>query len=76
MKFLADEFRRLIQQTNLPTPALDQLYAYRDPQKPALKKGSAQIPLDWRPIWLGGGILASMIVATILVLSRRKNGAA
>ena len=72
MKFLADEFLHLGKQTNIATPALERLYIYSDPNSQPIDIGSAQIPLDWRPIWLGTGVLVSVMLSTLLILSRRK----
>jgi 2-dehydropantoate 2-reductase len=71
MKFLADEFLHLVKQTNIATPALERLYVYSDPNSQPIELGSAQIPLDWRPIWLGTGVLVSVMLSTLLILSRR-----
>jgi 2-dehydropantoate 2-reductase len=58
VKHLADEFRVLARQTSVPTPAMDRLSAYFDPATPPLPRGSAEIPLDWRGVGMGLGMLA------------------
>lgn len=43
---LADEFRMLVSQTRITTPAILQLYTYLDPATLPLPEGSAAIPLN------------------------------
>jgi hypothetical protein len=73
MKQIADEFRTLTRSTTIPTPILDRLYTYLDPSVPTAAEGSAQIPLDWRGMWIGLGAMAGAIVALILVLKIRRH---
>ncbi len=68
MKQIADEFKVLTRSTAIPTPILDRLSAYLDPSVPAIAEGSAQLPLDWRGVWIGLGVLAGVIAALILIL--------
>jgi len=68
IRHLADEFIALKRQTSVPTPAMDRLYAYFDPATPLMPEGSAEIPLDWRAIWAGGGVLVGILVIVRLVL--------
>lgn len=65
MQHLADEFRTLVHQAGVPTPALDRLNAYLDPAVPPIEQGAAHIPLDWRGVWLGLGVLAGLILLAI-----------
>lgn len=68
IKHLADEFRFLAQQTSIPTPAIDRLSCYFDPAEPLMPEGSAEIPLDWRRVWLGlGGVLGSLALFGFLL---------
>jgi len=60
MKFLADEFRCLVVQSGLATPAIDRLYAYIDPSMPPLTQGSAKIPMNTRSLWAGAAILSAL----------------
>jgi ketopantoate reductase len=73
MKYLADEFMVLARSTAVPTPTIDRLYPHFDPAAPLMPEGSAEIPLDWRGIWLGLGVLAaaSLSVAAIVKSWRR-----
>ncbi len=72
VKQLADEFRVLVRQTSVPTPAMDRLYAYLDPETPLMPEGSAEIPLDWRGVWLAAGALAGLVGLGVLVWKSRK----
>jgi len=62
IKHLADEFRVLARKTSVPTPAIDRLYCYFDPGEPLMPEGSAEIPLNWRGVWLGLSGLAGILV--------------
>ena len=72
IKHLADEFNVLKRQTTIPTPAMDRLYAYFDPATPPLPEGSAELPLDWRSLWMGAGMLAGILVIVWLTCKRFK----
>jgi len=61
MQQLADEFRALTHASGVPTPALDQLYAYIDPATPPVPEGAATLPLDWRGVWIGVAVLAGLV---------------
>ena len=68
VQHLADEFRALARQTSVSTPAIGRLYSYFDPATPRMPEGSAEIPLDWRGIWIGLGALAGILAIFWLVL--------
>ncbi|MCP4404598.1 MAG: hypothetical protein GY801_45760, partial [bacterium] len=68
MKQIADEFRALARKTSVPTPAMSRLYMYIDPATPPVAAGSAEIPLDWRGVWIGLGGLAVLVLAVILLI--------
>jgi 2-dehydropantoate 2-reductase len=72
IKHLADEFLALKQRTSVRTPAMDRLSAYFDPETPPMPQGSAEIPLDWRGVWVVIGALAGMLGVTWLVFRRLK----
>ncbi len=61
MRTLADQLYSLVHKTNVPTPALDQLYAYLNPDVPAVAEGSARLSLDWRSIWVVLGTFAGVL---------------
>lgn len=76
MKHLADEFLALARTTAVPTPTIDRLYPHLDPEAPLMPEGSAEIPLDWRGVWVGLGTLAWLLMALVVVvrLLRGKRG--
>jgi len=76
MKHLADEFLALARTTAVPTPTIDRLYPHLDPKAPLMPEGSAEIPLDWRGVWIGLGALAWLLMALVVVarLLRGKRG--
>lgn len=59
IQHLADEFLALTRNTSVPTPAIDELYPYLDPNTPLMPEGSRQIPLKW------GGMLVGLCVLTV-----------
>ena len=69
IKYLADEFISLKHQTSIPTPAMDHLYIYFDPDVEPMAEGSAWFPLDWRFLWGIGGVLAGVLVLVWLILT-------
>jgi 2-dehydropantoate 2-reductase len=69
IKHLADEFMALKQQTSIPTPAIDHLYIYFDPNVKPMPEGSAWYPLDWRFLWPITGVLFGLIVIVLFIWS-------
>ncbi|MBE9507577.1 MAG: alpha/beta hydrolase, partial [Chloroflexi bacterium] len=70
---LADEFLALARTTSVPTPTIDRLYPHLDPDAPLMPEGSAEIPLDWRSVWIGLGALAGVLAGLVLVLKLIRN---
>ena len=62
IKHLADEFRRLCQQTSIPTPAMDRLDTYFDAATPPLPEGNQTLSMDWRFLWGIAGAAAGILV--------------
>lgn len=62
IQHLANEFLALKRRTSVPTPAMDCLYTYFNPETPLMPEGSAEIPLDWhgllKAVWALAGILS------------------
>ena len=62
---LADEFLTLARRTSVPTPAIDHLYPYLDPDTPLMPDGSKTIPLHWVSLaaWIAGlfGFIALLV---------------
>jgi hypothetical protein len=79
MKHLAEEFLELARLTSIPTPNIDRLYPFFDPETPLVPEGSAEISLKWGPVLAAAGVLvAGLAGATTLVLGlgrRRRKGA-
>lgn len=69
IKHLTDEFLTLARPTGVPTPAIDRLYPHLDPQMPLIPDGSAEIPLDWRPVWAGLAVAAG-IAGVVLAIAK------
>jgi len=68
---LADEFLALARTTPVATPATDRLYPYLNLDTPPIPEGSAEIPMDWRGVWVGLGALAGVALITKLLRGRR-----
>jgi 2-dehydropantoate 2-reductase len=75
MYFLANEFKALIEQSGVDTPNLKQLYSITEQvetQPVIIPEGSKSKALDWKPIWIGAGILTGIVGALGYLLSQRK----
>jgi 2-dehydropantoate 2-reductase len=72
MTCLADEFKALALSTTVPTPAINRLYKYVDLTVPPVVQGSARIRMDWRGVWIGLGIFASLTALLKLRRWRRR----
>jgi len=68
VKHLTEEFLELAREAAVPTPAIERLYPHLDPEAPTLPEGSAEIPLNWRGVWIGLSILAGLAGAAALIL--------
>jgi 2-dehydropantoate 2-reductase len=66
---LADEFLALAAKTSVPTPAIERLYPYLDPDTPLMPEGKAEIPLRWEDLWIA--VAALVAVAILLRMFRR-----
>ncbi len=70
IKHLTDEFLTIARTTNVPTPNIDRLYPYLDPETPLMPDGSREIPLDWRGVWIGAGLLVALVAAGIWLFKK------
>jgi len=74
---LANQFGALVQKASIPTPSMDILEAYIDPEAPVPEEGSERIPLNWRRVWIALGGLAAMagtIAGLLFWWFRRRDG--
>jgi 2-dehydropantoate 2-reductase len=69
IKHLADEFFTLKQRTTVPTPAMDRLRTYFNPDMQPIPEGSAQMPLDWRFLWVIAVVLMGILVVVWVLLT-------
>lgn len=72
IKHLTDEFLTLARASKVPTPNIDRLYPYLDPETPLLPDGSQEIPLDWSGVWIGAGALAALVAAGVWLRKARR----
>jgi hypothetical protein len=75
MKYLADEFLALARTTSVPTPNIDRLYPFFDPETPSMAEGRAEVPLRWGSALAAVGVLVAGLagaVTLIVGLGRRK----
>ncbi len=73
VQHLTDEFLALARTTSVPTPVIDRLYPHLDPDTPPMPEGSAEIPLDWRGVWVGLGALAGVLGGLFCILKLLRN---
>jgi len=72
---LTDEFLALARTTSVPTPAIERLYPYLDPETPLMPEGRAEIPLRWDGLWIAVAALVAGAILVGLLLRRRKEEA-
>jgi 2-dehydropantoate 2-reductase len=70
VRHLVDEFLVSARTTAVPIPTIERLYPHLGADAPLLPDGSAEIPLDWRGVWVGLGAVVAVVVGLILVLMR------
>ena len=70
VRHLVDEFLVLARTTAVPIPTIERLYPHLGADALLLPDGSAEIPLDWRGIWVGLAAVVAVVVGLILVLTR------
>lgn len=70
VQHLTDEFLEIVHSTDVPTPNINRLYPYFYPETPLLPDGSREIPLDWRGVWIGAGVLVAIAVAGVWLVKK------
>jgi ketopantoate reductase len=71
VQHLADEFLALARSSSIPTPAIDQLYPYLNPETPLMPEGSKEISLRWGGIVTWSAGLIGSVVLLFSLLSRK-----
>jgi 2-dehydropantoate 2-reductase len=69
MRILGDEFRKLIREAGIQTPAIDSLRQYLNPLTEPAPEGSPEIPVNWNGVWISLGILAAFALLVSLTFS-------
>jgi len=68
VQHLTDEFLALARTTSVPTPVIDHMYPYLDPDTPPVAEGSAEIPLRWGGVLVGAGVLGAALGGGVLAI--------
>jgi 2-dehydropantoate 2-reductase len=69
MAALAEEFNLLVERTHVPTPAIDYLNQFANPQNNPLPEGSQRLALRWHEVWpfmVAGALLGIFAVCGFL----------
>ncbi|MCD4753991.1 MAG: hypothetical protein K8R40_13050 [Anaerolineaceae bacterium] len=72
MFFLAKEFKQLIDASELNTPHLDHLFSIIDAGQVPMPEGASEMKPDWKPIWIGAGILTGLLGVFSFFHTRKK----
>jgi 2-dehydropantoate 2-reductase len=67
VEHLIGEFMALARTTSIPTPTIDRLLLYYEPDAPKVPDGSAEIPLRWGGLLVGVGVLATAVTGGVLL---------
>ena len=67
VQHLIDEFMTLARTTSVPTPTIDRLLLYYEPDAPKVPDGSAEIPLRWGGMLVALGALATLVTGGALL---------
>jgi ketopantoate reductase len=67
VQHLIDEFLALACTTSVPTPTIDYLLQYYEPDAPQVPEGSAEIPLRWGGLLVAFGALAMLVTGGVLL---------
>jgi 2-dehydropantoate 2-reductase len=67
VEHLIGEFMALARTSSVPTPTIDRLLQYYEPDAPKVPDGSAQIPLRWGGLLVAFGALAMLVTGSVLL---------
>jgi ketopantoate reductase len=67
VQHLIGEFMALARTTPVPTPTIDRLLRYYEPDAPQVPDGSAEIPLRWGGLLAALGALAMLVTGSVLL---------
>jgi ketopantoate reductase len=70
VQHLIGEFMALARTTSVPTPTIDRLLEYYEPDAPQVPDGSAEIPLRWGGMVVALGALAALVTVAVLLVRR------
>ena len=70
VQHLIGEFMALARTTLVPTPTIDRLLQYYEPDAPPVPEGSAEIPLRWGGLLITLGALAALVTGGVLLARR------
>ena len=70
VQHLINEFITLARTTSVPTPSIDRLLLYYEPDAPQVPDGSAEIPLRWGGMLVALGMLSTLMVGGVLLARR------
>jgi ketopantoate reductase len=70
VQHLIGEFMTLARTTAVPTPTIDHLLQYYEPDAAKVPDGSAEIPLQWSSLLIGLGVLATFAAGAMLLAKR------
>jgi 2-dehydropantoate 2-reductase len=68
VEHLIDEFMTLARTTPVPTPTIDRLLQFYEPDSLTVPDGSAEIPLRWGSIVVGLGLLTMLATGSVLLI--------
>lgn len=70
VQHLIGEFMALARTTQVPTPTIDRLQKFYEPDPPQVPDGSADIPLRWGGLVLAIGALVVLVIVVVLLVRR------
>ncbi len=73
MQQLADEFQVLARQAGVRTPVLDILRGYISMEQRPVRRGSCQVPMNWRKVWIGVGVLSALGALFVWLLDAKRS---